>query len=315
MDLIAWITILAVALLAATVTVAVWRTLSRNPASDSFDQALAKMTGTETFDNDLSLNKSDAKKSSWSWNKYWLEAFLKSGRRVADPAAPGRLALAVAIVGLAFGALVWPGPLFCGVTGFVALAGLQLWLSGQKGKRETALERQLPLLLSSLRNQMQAGMTVQGAILAVADDLPYPLGEEMRLVKADVNVSVPLEQAMNNLADRTQSKLMQFLVSSVGVAIRSGSDLIPQLIVIEETVRQRSRIQGKIRSALALAKPTAVLAAGAPVALGGWLLITDPSYSAFYMTPIGLAMLLGVGLLYGAGLVVMRIMVSNVEKV
>lgn len=314
MDPAVLLTIGAIAGLTATLTIAVWRALRQPVGADKFDEALAKITGTETLDGDTSLAKTN-KSVVKSWNEYWRILFEKSGRRVNDPSSPGRVVLGILIVAAFFGIAVFPGGALFPLAPAIAYVGITAWLSFERNRRKAALEKQLPLLLSGLRNQMQAGTTVQGAIMAVADDLPLPLGDEIRQVKADVNVSVPLDKALNDLAARSQSSIMQFLVSSMGVAIRSGSDLIPQLIVIEETVRQRARIQGKIRAALALARPTAYIAAAAPIAMAAYMFFTDPTFGAFYMTPEGLLILTISALLYGAGLFTMRILVSNVEKV
>ena len=314
MDPLVILTIIGVAGLAVTLTLAVWRTINRSTATDRFDEALAQITGTETFEGDTTLSAT-GKKRKWSWSTYWYELFIKSGRKIEDPQTPGRIMIGVLIIAAFIGFFVFPGGALGGVVPVAAAALIILWLGMEKNKRKGMLEKQLPLLLSGLRAQMQAGMNIQGAISAVASDLPSPLGDEIRQVRDDVNVSVPLEQALQDLADRSQSRIMKFLVSSIGIAIRSGSDLIPQLVVIEETVRQRARIQGKIAAALALAKPTSYIAMAAPVLLGGWMFISDPSYPAFYFSPDGILMLLIAVGLYVAGVVVVQIMVSNVEKV
>ncbi len=314
-DPLALILVIAVAAVAALVTLAVYRSLSGHSAGgETFEDALAKMTGTEDFSIDTSLAKT-SKSSSFSWNKYWATAFEKAGRKVADPSGPGRMMLVFVVVAIFFGLAVWPGGVYFGFIPVLVVAGMSLYLSLVRGRRKGQLEQQLPLLLSGLRTQMQAGLTAQGAILAVADELPAPLGDEIRIVKADVSVSVPLDVALQSLAERSQSRIMKFLVSSMGIAIRSGQDLIPQLVVIEETVRQRARIQGKIRSALAMAKPTAYISMAAPLALGAWMFITDPTYPAFYFGPNGFIMLLIAAMLYAAGVFTVFVMVSNVEKV
>lgn len=315
MDLLALFTALAIAGLAATATIAVHRTINRSASTDRFEEALAKVTGAEPVENlDMSLSKSSSKKK-FSWNEYWIATFEKSGRKVQDRSAPGRIMLGIVVISLVFGIFVMPDPSFAGTVPVLVIACVQLWLSFERSRRKAGLERQLPLLLSSLRNQMQAGMTVQAAIMSIADDLPAPLGDEIRQVKNDVSVSIPLDQSLNALAARSESRLMSFLVASVGIATRSGADLIPQLIVIEEVVRQRARITGKIRSAIALAKPTAYLAMGAPIAMGAWLFITDPTYPAYFFGPDGFLLFLGILGMYAAGVFTVQVMVKGVEKV
>jgi tight adherence protein B len=302
------------AALAATLTLAVWRTLTRPGGSDRFEDALAKMTGLETFDGDTATLAS-AKGKGRSWNEWWAAAFEEAGRPVADRQSPGRIALGLVILTTFFGIFVYPTGVYAVAAPLVGLGGLYLWLNMARSQRRNRLDKQLPLLLAALRNQMQAGVTIQGAIAAVADDLPSPIGEEMRIVKADMAVAVPLDQSLTELAHRTQSRLVRFLVSSIGVANRSGSDLVPQLVVIEETVRQRARIAGKIKSAIALAKPTAYLAMAAPPLMGGYLFFSDPAFGQYFFSPDGILML-GIALgLYAAGAFTVYVMVSNVEKV
>lgn len=309
-----FLTVAAIMALAGTLTLAVWRTLSRPISGEKFEDALAALTGTEleTADTTLTTGSPEAKTKK-TWNSFWLEAVLKTGRTIDDPTGPGRAMLAVAAFGIFFGVFVFPRGAAGFVMPFVALGIAYFWLIYEQGKRRASLERQLPLLLAGLRSQMSAGMTVQAALLSVADDLPSPLGDEMRQVKADVSVAVPLDQALGTLADRLNSRLLNFLVSSIGIALRSGSDLMPQLITIEEIVRQRARIQGKIKAALAMAQPTAYLAMAAPVLMGLFLFATDPQYPRFFFGE-GLMLLFVALAAYVVGAYFIRSMIKKVER-
>lgn len=302
--------------LAASLTFAVYRTLSRPPAAEDFDTILAKVTGGELAEFDTTLSGTKRKRNVslfGQWNQYWLGAAQRAGRVVSDESGPGRLALIVGAVAALFGVLVYPGGAAGALAPVLVLGAARMWLSFEQGKRKTVLERQMPLLLSGLRTQMHAGVAVQGALLAVADDLPSPIGDELTSVKEDVAVGVPLDKALADLAQRMDSRLMQFLVSSIGVAIRSGSDLVPQLITIEEIVRQRARIQGKIRSALALAKPTAYLAIIAPVVMFLWLSFADPDYLSYWFGP-GLLIFAGTIVWFVLGIAAILFMVRRLER-
>lgn len=309
-----FLTVASIMALAATLTLAVWRTLTRPISGEKFEDALAALTGTELETSDTTLTSgSPEEKTKKSWNSFWLDAVLKTGRNIDDKTGPGRAMLAVVAFSLFFGVFVFPA----GAPGFVmpaiVLGVVYFWLIYEQGKRRAALERQLPLLLAGLRSQMSAGMTIQAALLSVADDLPAPLGDEMRQVKADVAVAVSLDQALGTLASRLNSRLLNFLVSSIGIALRSGSDLMPQLITIEEIVRQRARIQGKIKSALAMAQPTAYLAMAAPVLMGLFLFASDPQYPRYFFGE-GLTLLLIASAAYVLGAYFIRSMIKKVER-
>lgn len=313
MNPIILLTIVALMGLAFTLTIAVWRTLARPVEIEDFEQVLSRVTGSETPEVDTTLLRT-AKKKSWTWQGWWYDAAIAAGRTPSDPGGPGRVMLGAAVVMAFFGVVVFPGGMAGMYVGIVAVAAGRLLLSFEASKRKLALEMQMPLLLSGLRSEMHSGTTVQKAIMNVSANLPSPIGDEMRTVRDDVNVNVPLEKALEGLAERINSRLMQFLVSSIGVAIKSGSDLVPQLVTIEEIVRQRARIDGKIRSAIALARPTALLAEGAPPLVFGYFVITDPTYLPFWFTR-GLIMFGVAVVLYGLGVFLLQLMVKNVEKI
>lgn len=308
------LTIFAFMALAATLTVAVWRTLARPTGIQDFDTVIATVTGGEKTQESTASLKSGRTKDKWSWQKWWLDSALKAGRVVKDPSSPGRVMLGVVILSSIFGFFVYPGGIIGAYAGLLSIGIGRFWLTLEVGKRKLALERQMPMLLSGLRTQMASGDSIQKAIMGIADNLPNPIGREIQRVRDDVNVSIPLTKALDNLAQRVDSRLMLFLVSSIGVGIKSGSDLIPQLMTLEDIIRMRARIDGKISSAVALAKPTAYLAGAAPLLMFAYSTITDPKYLPFFLGK-GLTLLIVAVVLYALGLVAIQLMIKNVEKV
>lgn len=304
------ITIAAIMALAVTLTLAVIRTVQAPAKRQAFSQALEHVMSSE-LDIDTALNKDES--TSQNWFQYWATLTDRSGRVVTDPNAPGRTALGVALFTGLFGFLVFPG----GPVGLLALpalglVALRVFLVGEAHKRVMAMEKQLPQLLSGLRANIRAGSTPQQALLTVAEDMPSPLGDEMRMLKRDLNVNVALDVALEGLAARVPSREMKFLVASTEIAVRSGSDLDPQLATIEEIVKQRTRIRQKLRAAVAQVKPTQLLAYGAvPLMLLNSLRMDD---NKAYWFGHGVLSLILVGMLYAAGGFVIRLMVKGVEN-
>lgn len=303
-------TVGAVIALAVTLTLAVVRTLQAPAKRQTFNEGLAFIASSE-LDIDTAINKTATEKQDWF--QYWQSLVYRSGRFVSDPATPGRVAIGAAIFAMVFGFLVFPGGLLGGLAGpVVALGLLRAVLKSEAHKRVMAMEKQLPQLLSGLRANLQAGSTPQQAMLAVADDLPSPLGDEMRMLKRDLNVNVALEIAMGDLAKRVPSREMKFLVASVEIAVRSGADLDPQLETIQEIVLQRTRIRQKLRAAVAQVKPTQFLAYGA-VPLMFFVSTRNPQNTEYWFGS-GIWILAVAGILYGGGGYLIRFMVKGVEN-
>lgn len=304
------VVVAAIVATAVSLSIAVIRTLQAPAKRQAFSQALEYVMSSE-LDIDTALNKDE--KPSRNWFEYWQVLVNRSGRVVEDPQAPGRVALGVTIFGIVFGFVVFPGGLLgMVVVPVVGLLVMRMVLGADARKRIVAMERQLPQLLSGLRANLQAGSTPQQAMLEVADDLPSPLGDEMRTLKRDLNVNVSLEIAMEDLARRVPSREMKFLVASVEIAVRSGADLDPQLATIQEIVQQRTRIRQKLRAAVAQVKPTQALAYGA-VPLMFVVSTRNPENTAYWFGP-GLFLLVIAGGLYAAGGYAIKFMVKGVEN-
>lgn len=285
----------------------------RNPArKKSFAEGLEFVRGSE-LDIDTALNNSEDSDKRVGWFEYWARASEKTGAVLTERESPGRLVAGMMLFAAAFGFLVFPGGAFGAlVAPLVTAGGWRLWLSAQERKRIGAMEKQLPNLISGLESNLQAGSTPQRAMLKVAEDLPSPLGDEMRLLRDDLAVNISLQQALGSLAGRVPSREMQFLVSSVEVAVESGAPLGPQLATIQEIVIQRTRIRQKLRSAVAQVKPTLFLALGAVPLM--WLFSLRAADSRSYWFGDGIFMLIIAAALYLGGAFIIRVMVKGVEN-
>lgn len=293
-----------------TLVLAVMQSLQAPAKKQQFNEALSYVMTSE-LDLDTALNRDE--KRSRNWFEFWAELTEKTGKVVTDKSAPGRIAAGAAVFAALIGLLVFPG----GVVGLLVapvavLAGYYFWLSYEAGKRVQAMEKQLPNLLSGMRANLQAGSTPQQSLLAVADDMPSPLGDEMRWLKKDLNVNVSLEVALGDLAERVPSREMQFLVASIEIAVRSGSDLDPQLETIEEIVKQRTRIRQKLRAAVAQVKPTQWIALGAVPAMFLVSLRTDANRAYWFGS--GFWVLVLAAVIYSLGFAAIRWMIKGVEN-
>ncbi|MGV8909288.1 MAG: type II secretion system F family protein [Propionicimonas sp.] len=279
----------------------------------TFSEALSYINASE-FELDTALNKS-AKADKVTWSQYWFDLYSKAGK-VSAPATPGRgvfmLCLLMALVGWFVAPATWWGGIVLAPLGmFAARTGLR----AEASKRVRTMEKQLPALLAGIRANLSSGATAQQAIIAVADDVPAPLGDELKALRRDIDVNISLEVALRDLAARVPSREMQFLVSSIEISVRVGADLDPQIQTIEGIVRQRYRVRGMIRSAVAQAKPTMLLAY---TVVPGMLIYSfgNPDNKKFWldMNGVGPIVLGAVAALYVTCLVIVRTMVKGVEN-
>lgn len=293
--------------LAFTLTIGVWL-VATNPLSAK--RISAALQAQQSSELDVANGSARLK----GWFGYWYNLAVAAGRPIADHKAPGYVALAASVGGALFGYFALPGgPLGAIAMPLVALLAWRLLLGTAARRRLAAIDKQLPLLLSSLRANLRAGATAQQAIMSVADEVPAPLGDELKQLRQSLNVAVPLEEALRRLAARVPSREISFLAASIEIAVRSGADLEPQLVVIQDIVVQRTRLQQKLASAVAQVQPTRIIVILATI-LFAMNTIRDEESRTFWLSSLGIVVAIAVVFLTVLGLWGIRILVRRVEN-
>lgn len=298
---------LSVLLIGVFLALGVSRLISKPSSEEAFQDKLAEIHKSELEEDDT-----DEKQG---WMEYWRNAYARTGRISADPDAPGKGVIVAMFAMALFGLFIFPGGVFGIPLGVVAApVAAHFFFNFEANRRSRTLEKQLPLLLSSLRANIQARATPQSALMSVADEIPAPLGDELKLLRAELNVNVPIDQALANFSDRVDSRELKFLASSIDTAVSSGQDLDPQLETIQRIVEQRTRIRNKLSAALSEVS-TALWVSGViiPAALVYSFYSSDTNRE-FWFSFFGLIALLVVAGLYATGLFISYRLVKGVEK-
>ena len=147
----------------------------------------------------------------------------------------------------------------------------------------------------------------------MADEIEGPLGEELKIMREEITVNVPLDTALSNMAQRVNSGEIKFLLASVRLAVSSGIDLDPQIAIIQNIVVQRTRIKGHLRIAVAQVQP-ALIASATLIPLGLLYSMSSSEDNAkFWGSLIGILAFVVVGVLYAAGLLITRMQIAGVK--
>jgi tight adherence protein C len=155
---------------------------------------------------------------------------------LAAGTAPGRLGIVLATA----------GP----VAGFLAP---DLWLSRRAAERFRSVRRELPALLDLLRVASDAGMTVRAALAAVSARARGVLAGEWRSVARELELGVPLVEALRELRRRLPLPEVEALAAALERADRHGSPLAPVLAAQAREARHARR--RRIREEAARAGP------------------------------------------------------------
>jgi len=126
----------------------------------------------------------------------------------------------------------------------VGYVGPGFWLDRQIKLRQKAIRNGLPDALDLLIVSLEAGSSLDGAIVKAGEELlgSHPaLAEEMRLITTEIRAGKPRPEALKNFAERTRVADVRSLVSMLLQTDRFGTSVAQALRTHAATSRTKRR--------------------------------------------------------------------------
>jgi len=155
-------------------------------------------------------------------------------------------------------------------------------LSFKAKRRVNKIDDQLPDLLVTMAASLKAGHSFRQAMQAVVSEGQPPIGDEFKRVLTEAQLGRPMDDALNEMSERVQSKNLAFVLTAVTIQRQVGGSLAGIFDMVADAVRQRQAFARKIRSLTAMGRASAYVLVGMPVLLT--LVITLVRYE--YMEPL-----------------------------
>lgn len=168
-------------------------------------------------------------------------------------------------------------------------------------------EDQLLDALSFMSNGLKSGLSLVQCMDMVREELPNPIAEEFKLLLDEQRVGVPMEDALLNLEQRIDTEDVQIMVTSINILRQSGGNLSETFDTISYTIRERQKVEGKIKSLTAQGVAQGVIIVILPFVLGAVLYTMDPELIArMWTTAVGWGLLLVMMMLQAVGALLIR---------
>lgn len=182
----------------------------------------------------------------------------------------------------------------------------------QAARRRLALvTRQIPEALTLIANSLRSGHSFLQAVDVAAGELSKPLAGELRQLIKETRVDIALEDALANLVSRVPSPEVQLMVTAVLIQRQVGGNLAQLLEQVADTVRQRLRIEGELRSLTAQGRLSGWIIGLLPLVLGGVIFALNPEYvGLLFAEPLGRVMVGAAAAMQVAGALVIKRMVQ-----
>jgi tight adherence protein B len=155
-----------------------------------------------------------------------------------------------------------------------------LWTLLRRGvrKSQTRFGEQLPSALQDMGGAVRGGRSLAGALVAVTDGADEPiLGEFERLI-ADEQLGLPLEDSLQNVAQRMKSEDMQQVALVARLHRRSGSSVAEALDHVADGARERAELMRELKSLTGQARLSSRILTALPVVLFFAMSLLEPSY-------------------------------------
>ncbi len=128
------------------------------------------------------------------------------------------------------------------------------------------------------------------------------MARELRRVIAEARLGRPLEEALQDVAIRMQSLDFDWAVMAIRIQREVGGNLAELLSTVADTMVQRGRLRGEVKTLTAEGRLSAIIMGLLPLGLGGFIFMARRNTSTTLFTVrSGWAMVIGSALAGLAG--------------
>lgn len=142
--------------------------------------------------------------------------------------------------------------------------------------------------LNLMANAMRSGLSVPQALGIVVEQMPKPICEEFGLVLSENKVGVTLEDAFENMGKRVVCEDVEMFVTSVNILKETGGNLAETFDTIVFTIRERIKVDNKIKALTAQGFYQGMMLLSVPPLLLAYFGFSEPGFlDPLIETPIG----------------------------
>lgn len=203
-------------------------------------------------------------------------------------------------------------PLVIVMAVFVVGLGLPRWVLGfLAARRRKKFTENFANAIDVVVRSVKSGLPTGEALRIVAREAPNPVGSEFTTLVEGMKVGVTLEQGMKRMLDSMPTPEVGFFAIVMTIQAKSGGNLSEALGNLAGVLRDRKRLQGKIKAMSSEAKASAMIIGALPPGVMAIVYITTPKYMALLFTTRPGNLMLAVCVIWmSVGIMVMRKMIN-----
>ncbi|MCC9599023.1 type II secretion system F family protein [Stieleria sp. JC731] len=122
------------------------------------------------------------------------------------------------------------------------------WLMLKRRSRLNKFGKQMPEALELLGRSLRAGHSLNAGFGLVSKEMEDPLAREFGRAFEEQNLGIPLDEAIEDMANRVPNMDLRFFATAVVLQRQTGGDLAEILDKIGHLIRERLQILGQIQA-------------------------------------------------------------------
>jgi tight adherence protein B len=131
-----------------------------------------------------------------------------------------------------------------------------------------------------MAGSMEAGYSLPQAVDTVVREGVDPISSEFNRALIESRLGVPIEDALESVAERMQSQDFDWVVMAIRIQRQVGGSLADVLKTVAETLRERERLRRMVRALSADGRLSAWIISLAPFFVAAFLILFRPEYVA-----------------------------------
>jgi tight adherence protein B len=174
-------------------------------------------------------------------------------------------------------------------------------------RRADKFNNQLVDTLITMSNALKAGFSILQTFESVARDGENPIAQEFNVFLQQTRLGVNFNEALHNMEARVGSEDLTLVVLSIETARQTGGNLTEVFEQISATIRERMRIEGRIKTLTAQQRMQGRVVSAMPVfILVAMLALQKEIMLPFLQSTVGLISMASVVLLITMGSLMIR---------
>jgi tight adherence protein B len=198
--------------------------------------------------------------------------------------------------------------------GFATAGGLllpHLYVDFQCKFRFKKFAAEFPNAVDVIVRGVKAGLPLADCLKIISVEAQEPVRSEFKAILEDQTMGMPIDQAVQRLPERVPLTETNFFAIVIALQSRTGGSLSETLANLSKVLRERKKMQAKVKAVSSEAKSSAAIIGSLPIVVAALLFFTSPDYISLLFTSfLGKLVLAASAFWMGIGILVMRKMIN-----